>query len=86
MHKTNNCLRNWGVKTEGNIQESTYSMTSLSVFWEATKELCSMLCGSLDGRRVWERMDSCISMAESLCCSPKNYHNIVNWPYSNKKV
>ena len=34
-------------------------------------ELCSMLCGILDGREVWGRMDTCICMAESLCCSPK---------------
>ena len=32
-------------------------------------ELCLVLCGSLDGRRVWGRMDMCICMAESLCCS-----------------
>ena len=31
-------------------------------------ELCSMLCGSLDGRRVWKRMDICICMAEFLFC------------------
>ena len=35
------------------------------------RELCSMLCGSLDGRGVWGRMDTCICMAESLCCAPK---------------
>ena len=34
-------------------------------------ELCSMLCGSLDGRGVWGRMDTCIHMAESLCCAPE---------------
>ena len=36
-------------------------------------ELCSMLCGSLDGREVWGRMDTCICicMAESLCSSPE---------------
>ena len=28
-----------------------------------------MLCGSLDGRGVQARMDTCISMAESLRCS-----------------
>ena len=28
-----------------------------------------MLCGSLDGRGVWGRMDTCICMAESLHCS-----------------
>jgi len=27
-------------------------------------ELCSMLCGSLDGRGVWGRMDTCIHMTE----------------------
>ena len=30
-----------------------------------------MLHGSLDGRRVWGRMDTCVCMAESLCCSPE---------------
>ena len=34
------------------------------------REFCSMLCGSLDGRGLWERMDSCICMAESFCCPP----------------
>ena len=30
-----------------------------------------MLCGSLGGRGVWGRMDTCVCMAESLCCQPK---------------
>ena len=30
-----------------------------------------MLCGSLDGRGVWGRMDTCIRMAESLHCPPE---------------
>ena len=33
------------------------------------RELCSMLCGSLDGKGVSGRMDTCIYMAESLYCS-----------------
>jgi len=33
-------------------------------------ELCSVLCSSLDGRGVWGRMDTCMCMAESLCCPP----------------
>ena len=32
------------------------------------RELFSMLCGSLDGKRVQGRMDTCMCMAESLCC------------------
>ena len=34
-------------------------------------ELCSMSCGSLDGRGAWGRMDTSICMTESLCCSPE---------------
>ena len=30
-------------------------------------ELCSTLSASLDGRGVWERIDTCVWMAESLC-------------------
>ena len=33
------------------------------------RELCSMLCGSLDGRGVWRGTDTCICMAECLSCS-----------------
>ena len=35
-------------------------------------ELCSALCGSLEGREVWERMDVCTCMAESLRCLPES--------------
>ena len=35
------------------------------------RELCPMLCGSLDGRGVWGRMDSGTCIAESLHCSPE---------------
>ena len=37
-----------------------------------------MLWGSLDGKGVWGRMDTCICMTEYLCCPPE-IHNIVNW-------
>ena len=35
------------------------------------RELCSMSRGSLDGRGVWGRMDTCVCIAESLCCPPE---------------
>ena len=35
-------------------------------------ELGSMLCGNLDGRGVWGRMDTCICMAESLLSAPES--------------
>ena len=42
--------------------------------WELTKEhmeVCSILCGSLDGREVWGRMGTGIFMAEPLCSLPE---------------
>ena len=34
-------------------------------------ELCSVLCGSLDGRSIWGRMDTRTRVAEPLCCAPE---------------
>ena len=50
-------------------------------------ELCSMFCASLDGSEVLGRMDTCICMAEFLCCSPET---ITTWligytPTQNEK-
>ena len=53
-----------------------------------------MLCGSLDGRGVWRRTDTCICIAESLCCPPETittlligytpiYHIIYLWNLKN---
>ena len=30
-----------------------------------------MLCGSMDGRGACRRMDTCVCVAESLCCPPE---------------
>ena len=50
-------------------------------------ELCSMLCGSLDGRRVWRRTDTCVCMTESLGCSPETITTLLTGytPIQNKK-
>ena len=34
-------------------------------------EICLMLYGSLDGRKVWRRMDTCTCMADYHRCSPE---------------
>ena len=46
-------------------------------------ELYPVLCGSLNGRGVWGRMDTCVCMAELLCCSPETI--TVNRLYPNTK-
>ena len=55
------------------------------------RDLCSVLCGSLDGRGVREKIDTCIWMTESLHCSPKTiltlligYTPIQNEKFKNK--
>ena len=48
-------------------------------------ELCSMLCGSLDGKGDWGRMDTCICMAEFLCWPPETTVTLLNWLYYNTK-
>jgi len=49
-------------------------------------ELCSMLCGSLDGRGVWGKMDTCICMAQSLLCSVETIITLLisDTPIQNK--
>ena len=43
-----------------------------------------MSCGSLNGRGVSGRVDTCVCMTVSLLCT-WNYHSVVNWLYSNIK-
>ena len=45
-----------------------------------------MLFGSLDGRGVWGRIDTCICMAETLRYLPETITTLfVNWLYPNTK-
>ena len=49
-------------------------------------ELCSVLCGILDGRGVWGRMETCICVAESLCCSPETVTTLLVGHTPNTKL
>ena len=60
----------WG---EGIVQEFGILMyTQLYLKW-ITKgpTLLNVICGSLNGREVWGRMDTYICMTGSLCCLPE---------------
>ena len=35
------------------------------------KELCSIFCNNLNGKRIWKRIDTCTCITESLCCTPE---------------
>ena len=51
-------------------------------------ELCSILCGGLDGREVWGSMDTCICLIESLCCPYETIIALLTGytPVQNKKL
>ena len=82
-------LREWtyGCWVEGMVGEFGMDMyTLLYLKWITNKNLrhstrnsAQMLCGSLDGRGFG------ICMVESLRCFTWNYHNILNWLYTNTK-
>ena len=69
----------WGRGEEAIISEFGMDRYTLLYFKRITnkalllnyREFCSMLCGSLDGRGVWGRMDTCTCVPESLRSSPK---------------
>ena len=52
------------------------------------RELCSVFRGSLGGRGVWGRMDTCICMAEPLRCPPETITtvSISYTPIQKKKI
>ena len=50
-------------------------------------ELCSMICGPLDERELWGRLETCIRLAEFFHCSPKTITILLidSTPIGNKK-
>ena len=55
---------------EGHVHIAIFKMDNQQAPTDCTWN-SALLCGSLDGRAVWGRMDPCICMAESLRCLPK---------------
>ena len=73
----------WGV-WDGHEHIAMLKMDSQEGPTVKLEEICSVLCGRLDGRRVWGRMDTCIRTAEFLRCSPETVTTLlVNWLYPN---
>ena len=59
----------------------------LQIF-DISRELCSVLCGRVDGRGLWGRMDTYTCMAESLCCLSETITRLLIGctPIQHKKV
>ena len=72
---------------DGHVHSAIFKMDNQQGPTVQHRELCSMVCGSLDARGVWGRMDTCICVAESLPCSPETVTILfVNWLHSNIKL
>ena len=50
-------------------------------------KLCLMLCGNLHGRGIWGRMNACVCITKSLCCSPETITTLLigYTPVQNKR-
>ena len=61
--------------------------TLLYLKWITSRDLLYSTWNSLDGRGVWGRIDTCICVAESLCCSPETTTTLLIGyiPIQNKK-
>ena len=73
---------------DGHVHTAMFKMDNQQGPPVQHRKLCSTLGGSLDGRRVWGRMDTGICLAESPCCSPKTVTALLTryTPKQNKKV
>ena len=66
--------RNDSVMTKEESSSAVFKMDNQQISTVQYRELCSILCGSLDGRGVWwgrGGMDTYIWIAESLHCPPE---------------
>ena len=75
----------WGV-WDGHVHSAIFKMDNQQGPTVEHRELCLMLHGSLDGRGVCRRMDTCICMTEFLCYSPEIITTLlISYIYSNTK-
>ena len=62
---------------DGHVHTAVFKMDNQQRPTVQYKKLCSMFCGSLDGRADWGRIDTCICMDESLQCSPETVTTLI---------
>ena len=66
-----------GIVWDGPVHTAIFQMDNQPGPTGEHRELCSLLCDSLDGRGVWRRMDTCMCVAELLCCSPNTITSLI---------
>ena len=70
--------RIYGYQGKGQLGTLGRVCTNCYLKWITNRNFCiahgtllNVVCASQEGRRSWGKMDTCICMAESLCCSPE---------------
>ena len=49
------------------------------------RELCSIFCSKVNGKRIWKRINTCVCITESLCCTPEtNITLLINYKIKQK--
>ena len=73
---------------DGHVHTAIFKMDNQQGPGVQHMKLCSVLCGDLDGKRAWGRVDAYIFMAEALCCSPGSITALLigYMPIQNKKA
>ena len=73
---------------DGHEHTTTFKMDNQQGPPKQHRGLCSMLHGSLDGRGIWGRMDTCLCVAEFLPCPPETITTLLIGyiPIQNKKL
>ena len=69
---------------DGHVHTAVFRMDNQQGPTVQLRELCSVLCCSLDKKGLFGRMETCIGMAESLHCPPETITTFsLHWIYNN---
>ena len=72
---------------DGHVHTAIFKMDNPQGPTVQHREVCLMLYGGLDERGVQGRMETCISMADFLCCPPETPTLLIGYiPIQNKNV
>ena len=72
---------------DGHIRTAIFKMDNQQGLTVYHMGLCSRLYGSLDGRGVWGRTDTCACISESLHCSPESITLLISYiPIFKKEI
>ena len=61
----------WGAIAFSHIHTTVFKINNQPGSTVQHRELCSIFCNNLNGKRIWKRMNICVCTTESICCTPE---------------